>query len=151
MSAAAPDPDKLARLRKAARHVAHDIGMLQGAWAHLADPFVYTAWYIHCRSIMDFLDGRGTNQDDIRARDFFDDPATWEAADSAVGKPGEYEAYRTAVHKLAAHLTYTRIDYAEQDAFRPSKSIHDHLLGRCSLFVRALPLERLAWFGGLDI
>jgi hypothetical protein len=151
MSAAAPDPSTMARLSKAAPHVAHDIRMLHDAWAHLGNSFAYTAWFVHCRSIMDFLDGRGSNPDDIRAKDFFDDPATWESVDSTVAKPATYEAYRTAVNKLAAHLTYERIQYADQDAFAPSRAIHDHLLGRCALFVRTLPAERLPWFAGLGI
>ncbi len=99
---------------------------------------------------MDFLEGRGTNPDDIRARDYID-AKTWDPTRDAVTKPKDYEDYRTAVHKLAAHLTYSRIDYAEQQRFRPSKEIHDYLLGLCALFVRMLPPDRLPWFGGLGL
>ena len=136
-------------LRKAAPHVAHDIRMLRDAWLHLGNSFAYTAWFIHCRTVMDFLDGGGTEPDDIRAKDYFDDPDAWRRADGAIRKPPDYPDYRTAVHKLAAHLTYTRIEYAEQEKFKPSKTINDHLLGRCSLFLHMLPAERLPWFAGL--
>ena len=143
-----PDPE---RLRKAAPHVAHDIRMLRDAWLHRDNAFAYTAWFIHCRSVMDFLDARGSNPDDIRARDYFDDPKAWQQADAATSQPPDYDEYRTAVNKLAAHLTYTRVDYAEQDRFRPSTAIHDYLLGRCALFARMLPPNRIPWFAGLGL
>jgi hypothetical protein len=139
------DPDNL---RRAAIHVAHDIRMLDVAYARRADAFAYTAWFIHGRSVMDFLDGRGSNPDDIRARDFFDPPETWDEADRKVVKPADYEEYRQAVHKLAAHLTYTRIAYAETGQFAPSAALTEHLIGRSAMFARLLPPERLAWFGG---
>lgn len=139
------------RLRKAAVHVAHDIQMLRDAWLQLDNAFAYTAWFIHCRSVMDFLDGIENRPDDIHAKAYFDDPTQWQAADAATSKPLTYGAYRIAVNKLAAHLTFARIDYAENMDFRPSKTIHDYLLGRCAVFVKALPIERVSWFAGLGL
>jgi len=139
------------RCRAAGPHVAHDIMMLRDSWLHRGNSFAHTAWFIHCRSVMDFLDGRGDRDDDVLATDFFDDSVSWQAADTAVPKPADYEQYRNAVHKLAAHLTYTRIDYAMKDVYQPSKAIHDFLMGRCALFLRMLPFDRVAWFAGLGL
>ena len=150
MSAAAAE-DSVERLRKAAPHVAHDIRMLREAWLNRDNVFAYTAWFIHCRTVMDFLDGLGSHPDDIYATHFFDNPAVWSEIEKGSPKPSEYADYREAVNKLAAHLTYTRIAYGEQERFKPSKAIHDNLLGRSAAFIRALPPERVAWFAGLGL
>ena len=67
----------------------------------------------------------------------------------AVEKPKRYDDYRTAVHKLAAHLTYSRIDYADDGSYKPSKEITDYLMGLALLFLRKLPDDQLVWFGSL--
>jgi hypothetical protein len=138
-----------AKLKAAAPHVAHDIRMLRESWhSHAASPFAWTAWFIHTRSVMDFVDGRGKHADDVRARDYLES-GRWESIAAAVSKPADYEDYRNAVHKLAAHLTYTRIQYAESGRFVPSRSITEFLLGQTHLFLRHLPDDRVSWFGGL--
>jgi hypothetical protein len=53
-------------------------------------------------------------------------------------------------HKLAAHLTFARIQYQEKELV-PSKDITAYLLGLSCLFVDELPPRRQVWFGGLQL
>lgn len=156
-------------LRRAAPHVAHDIRTFAESWRrHQKDPFAWIAWFVCCRSLMDFFDAKcsdkrkpkkeGENgKDDICATDFVD-PAEWVQAVEVARpmRPGNYDQYRDVVNKLAAHLTYKRIEYAdraqrgEKDC-QPSKEVTEYLLGLGALFVRKLTDERAAWFGALVV
>jgi hypothetical protein len=96
---------------------------------------------------MDFFNANTDNPDDIQARDFL---PNWEAIASGIGRPATYMSERTHVHKLAAHLTYTRVALASQkEPPRPTREMTDFLLGQAALFIRSLPDERVVWFGGL--
>lgn len=138
-------------LRKAATHVAHDIRMLRRAWyRHSRDPLAYTAWFVHCRSVMDFFAGVGNQpDDDVYAWHYFTDQNQWDGPRDAAPKPPKYDDYRPAVNKLAAHLTYSRVDYAARGPLPPSLEMTEYLLGLTALFHRLLPPDRAAWFGGL--
>lgn len=139
-------------LRKAATHIAHDVRMLREAWRQQSDPLAYTAWFIHCRSVMDFFAGVGMDpDDDIYAWHYFPKQSDWDDVRDKITQPAEYQQYRKAVAKLAAHLTYSRIDYAEEHKLSPSLALTEYLLGLAGLFLRLLPPERVAWFGGLSL
>ncbi len=101
---------------------------------------------------MDFFAGVGLKpDDDIYAWHYFAKQDEWDAEREKVPKPLRYKDYREAVNKLAAHLTYSRVDYAETRELPPSREITEYLLGLAGLFVRLLPAERAAWFGGLAL
>lgn len=100
---------------------------------------------------MDFFAGAGNNPDDIYAWHYFADEPAWNSQRDKVNKPSDYGKYRTAVNKLAAHLTYSRIDFASSEPLPPSLATTEYLLGLANLFMRLLPAERVAWFGGLSL
>lgn len=141
-------------LRGAAHHVAHDIRMLGRAFDRLQnDAFAYTAWFVHCRSVMDFFREGKTDDDDINVSDFLTQGPTWKGLVQGIKKPDGYKDTRTAVNKLAAHLTYTRLKYEKggeyEDKGLPSEKITNYLLALTHLFLDALPSERRVWFGGV--
>ena len=139
-------------LRRAAHHVAHDIRMLGRAFDRLqADAFAYTAWFIHCRSVMGFFQVKG-HSNDILVSTFL--PwSTWENIVQNIHEPDGYQETRNAVNKLAAHLAFDRLKYekggSHEDQGRPREDITNYLLALARLFVDALPPERQAWFGGI--
>jgi hypothetical protein len=142
-------------LRRAATHIAHDVRTLGDSWRRRHDILGWIVWFVSARSLMDFFSpdcrtGKTKNHDDVCARDYFPS-GQWATTLAKLDplKPANYEAYRVAVNKLAAHLTYTRIEYAEGDQFRPCREVTEYLLGVATLFTRELPPERAAWFGGL--
>jgi hypothetical protein len=103
---------------------------------------------------MDFFDpacrtGAKARYDDICANDYFDS-LKWSEALAKLDslKPHDYDEYRKAINKLAAHLSYSRITYAETKGFEPSPQLTSYLLSVATLFMRSLPPERAAWFGG---
>jgi hypothetical protein len=101
---------------------------------------------------MDFFDGVGTKpDDDIYAWHYFAKQPDWDDARNRLPKPTQYKEYRDAVNKLAAHLTYSRVDYGETRQLPPSREITEYLLGLARLFIRLVPHDHAAWFGGLDI
>ena len=66
-----PTPDQL---KGAARHVAHDIRMLGRAFENQQSAFAWTAWFIHCRAVMGFLEYRGdSTKDDLYASHYVPD------------------------------------------------------------------------------
>jgi len=116
------------------------------------DAFAYTAWFIHCRSVMCFFRERNQNSDIVVA-DFLMPGTTWEKIKNGVTEPDDYKATYIAVNKLAAHLTYTRLKYekggSREEQGRPSEEITNYLLALTRLFLDELPAERRAWFGGV--
>ncbi len=141
-------------LRRAAHHVAHDIRMLGRSFdRHQHDPFAYTAWFVHCRSVMEFFRESTENNDDIIVSHFLSQGLTWKRLVQGTKKPAGYKETRCAVNKLAAHLTYTRLDYetggCRESQGLPSEEITNYLLSLACLFVDALPPERTVWFGGI--
>ncbi len=135
------------KLRRAAHHVAHDVRMLGRAFDKRDNAFAYTAWFVHCRSVMEFFREDKENKDDIVVTDFL---PTWK---EDTKKPDGYDDMKTAVNKLAAHLTHTRLKYekgGEREAKGlPSEEITNYLLGLTHLFLEALPAKRRVWFGGV--
>ena len=140
------------QLCQAAHHIAHDIRMLAKAHEGQSKPFAYTAWFVHCRSVMGFFDRCCTptkKKDDVCACHYVDD---WTAVRGGLEKPDGYERYWEGTNKLAAHLTYSRAEYASlppEKQVVPSAAITEHLLGVTEVFLGRLPEERQAWFGGL--
>ena len=102
---------------------------------------------------MDFFAGVGMDpNDDIYAWHYFPKRSDWDDARDTITQPSEHSQYRTAVAKLAAHLTYSRIEYAEDNKeLAPSLALTEYLLGLAGVFLRLLPPERVAWFGGLSL
>jgi hypothetical protein len=97
------------------------------------------------------------SRDDICATEFLA-KGEWAEAVGQVSdsKPREYGEYRKVVNKLAAHLTYKRIEHAEraqrgEQDFTPSKEVTEYLLCLANLFWQKLPDHRAAWFGEMMI
>lgn len=144
-------------LAAAAQHVAHDLELLQLAWAERHTRLGWTLWFILARSLSDFFfeferkkRRGGVFQDDILAVDF---PASGPWRDvaepilkSAGGLP-EWPGLRDAVNKTAAHLTYSRIDAAAAGHGGPSEGIHRLLAGTATVWRERLSPTARAWFG----
>ena len=64
-------------------------------------------------------------------------------------KPHDYPRFRRATNKLAAHLTYARIEYEGDDRWSPSPEVTEFLLGLAGVFYSELSNERKLWFGRL--
>ena len=137
------------KIQAAAKHVAHDIRRLGESYNGRGDAFAYTSWYVFCRSVMDFMESTNDNNDDVLAADYFEDPDEWQEVLKAATMPADYKEFRTAVNKLAAHLTFSRAKYEDDDKFAPSIEITDYLLGLARVFYDRLPEDRKLWFGGL--
>jgi hypothetical protein len=136
-------------LKKAAPHIARELTSLRQAWhRHSADPFAWTAWFVHCRNLVDFFEGNGKDKD-LFARHYAD-AAAWSGAMSRLEAPERFSEYKDAAAKLAAHLTYHRVELAEQN-YVPSQAVTAHLLGLGMLFLQMLPPPRSAWFGDLAL
>ena len=140
-------------LRKAARHVAHDVRMLARAYTeHGHSAFAWTAWFVHCRSVMEFFGDDARYPDDIVVSHFLPSGTTWGALTKLTQEPVGYDGVREAANKLAGHLTYSRLEYEKggsRNEVVPSEEITNYLLGLTHLFLDALPSERKVWFGGL--
>ena len=134
------------KIEASAKHVAHDIRRLGESYNQRGDAFAYTAWYTFCRSVMDFMESTSDKNDDVLASDYFEDPDEWQEVLKATKKPEDYKQFRTAVNKLAAHLTYSRAKYEDDDKFAPSGEITDYLLGLAHVFYTRLPKGRKLWF-----
>lgn len=136
-------------LKRAAKHVSHDIRRLGEAYSLRENSFAWTSWYVFCRSVMDFFDPGDPKGDDILAEHYFDDPQEWRKLLTEAERPEDYAAFRMATNKLAAHLTYARIDYEGDERWSPSAELTDHLLGLAGVFYQRLPEDRKLWFGRL--
>ena len=139
-------------LRRSAHHVSHDIRMLGRAFdEHRTSPFAYTSWFVHARSVMDFLDDTWKCDDDVIATDYMP-LVQWIAIANATTKPEDYRPIRHAVNALASHLSYKRLDYEKggikEHEGLPSEEITNYLLGLARLFTNALPSKRQVWFAG---
>ena len=123
--------------------------MLRRAWQqHQFDPLAYTAWFVHCRNLMNFYDSVG-QPDEIKVSVYVTGvEPEWQSGTAGIRKPHNYDDYRRAVNKLAAHLTWDRTDPKWRN-YPPSQEITEYLLGLSTLLLRVLPLESVAWFGGV--
>jgi len=135
-------------LRGAAKHITYEFRMLPAALLRqrTGDPSAYTAWFIHCRNVMAFVENKGHETDDCCAQDYIDDPLAWHAARRSVPLPAPYETYRRAIPKLAAHLTYSRLKYEGEASPRPSEEVTTYLLSLGVTFAGMLSATRLRWF-----
>jgi hypothetical protein len=63
-------------------------------------------------------------------------------------RPKDYDGYRTAAHKRAAHLTYQRAAYRRKGdkSYDPSAEVSAYLLGLATLFLNSLTAEHQDWF-----
>lgn len=146
-------------LKAAAAHIAHDVEMLTLAWAKRNTRLGWTLWFMLARSLADFLfvyqrkavdKDKKAYLDDILAADYLDD-GRWQAAARELEKekPPETAKVRKAANKLAAHLTYDRLDGEAWDGHAPPEPVHRFLLGAFQVWIAELPPERRAWFGAL--
>ena len=134
-------------LRRSAAHVAYEIRAFRLAWAHhSSNMFAYTAWFIHCRNLLAFFEGRGKGKD-LLARHYINGNE-WHDMLNRVQKPDNLPEWRKALSRLAAHLTYHRVELAE-GAFVPNALLTSYVLGLALEFLRLLPPPRLAWFGDM--
>ena len=111
----------------------------------------YTAWYVHCRTLMDFFESKPTDKDDVLATHYLDQPDEWRELVKKAKSP-KYDDMAEAANKLMAHLTYARCSYqgaADPDEYRPSQEVTDCLLALSQAFYERLASERKVWFGGL--
>ena len=83
--------------------------------------------------------------DDVIAKDFFDEPSAWEAVCPPL--PAELVAIRERVNKELAHLTYTRIGITERDKVWPFMQIAAAFVPTLKAFAAHVPNTRLsvAW------
>ena len=134
-------------LRSGARHVAYEIRAFRAAWQHRSSsPFAYTAWFVHCRNLMGFFDGRGRDKD-LFARHYIDGTA-WDDALQRLERPTDYEKWWDIISRQASHLTLHRVELEDKE-YVPDEEITKHILGLAMQFVQLLPPPRVAWFGNL--
>lgn len=139
-------------LEAAAPHVLHDLELLQLAWEGRTTRVGWTLWFILARSLDDFFfqferrKRRDGYQDDVLAADFLP-LSKWETVAKSLEPPPDYKSVRTAANKLAAHLTYSRIDAEGDRRAPPSPAAHDFLLQVASAWFDVMPASRRAWFG----
>jgi hypothetical protein len=110
---------------------------------------------LHARNLLNmFYEARVLHEvsdDDVLARDFYVPPASWERI--RPGLPPTLEGVRERLNKLLAHLTYSRIGYAQSDAedWRwPCAEMGSELEELVALFLRNLPAENKDFFSMLD-
>ena len=111
-------------LRGALEHLTYELKALQGAFDFFFEPFVerkfsearlvLEAFLVHTRNLIDFFHGDPTKarDDDMVAQDFLPPSTDWPSICPPF--PLDLEDTRTAVHKLVAHLTYARVEYARE-------------------------------------
>lgn len=142
-----PKPDE--KLEAAAEHVGYELRMLVIALIKqrtIGDRFAYTAWFLHCRNLMDFFEGKGHDSDDIAAQHFVPGQEhSWHKARRAEATPTGYAKWRRHVNKLASHLTYDRIKYGACSP-PPSPDVTLYMIRLGVRFLAFLPSERVAWF-----
>jgi len=98
---------------------------------------------------MKFYDSQG-QKDEIKVSAFLTSEveAEWQKGLAGVRRPNDFDDYRDAVDKLAAHLTWDRTD-PKWARYPPSQEITEYLIGLSLLLLRVLPPERVGWFGGV--
>ena len=143
--------EKNDELRRMAHHVAHDVRMLKQAFEQQQhDSFAYTAWFVHCRTVMEFLGEERLDSRDVHASDYVG-AKDWTEIRKDAKEPDNFSVVRDAVNALAAHLSCERLKYetgGEYEAYgRPSEEITNYLLALTHLFLDYLPPERRVWFG----
>lgn len=126
------------KLKGGIPHVAHEVRLLLLSYHLRASEFAYTGWFVHARNVHSFLIGKGHNQDEIAAQDFFRGREhDWHNTRRALNAPRRFREYRTAINKLAAHLTYSRLAYARR-RFPPDAAITAYLLQLVARFLDRL-------------
>ena len=147
-------------LRRATRHICHDLYLMQLAWKKQQDPVAYTMWFITVRGLMDFffkdersIDFRRTkdeeekrHKDDVLAADYLADGVWKDVAEGLCKnkKPEDYSTVRETANKLAAHLTYSRVDQ-EEISVSPSESVHAFIRDTADRWIEELSPDRRKW------
>lgn len=133
-----PRAKTLDRLSRALPHVAHEARMLLLSYLRRTFAPAYTAWFVHARNLMDFVEGKGHEADEICAQLFFPGKEhQWHEERRKTRQPPRYKKYRGASNKLAAHLTFDRIKY-ERSRFPPDRRLTEYLLSHIVLFAARL-------------
>jgi len=139
-------------LRRAARHVDHEMEMVLGTGERLrrpaeagADPLLrralLEAWGVHYRALLEFFHpAKGTRPDVILAEHYFRDPAIWNRLAPRLTK--RQARRREALHIMLAHLSYRR----HPRLTRWSVADHELIRLRVRLFFNRLPARRRRWF-----
>ena len=101
------------------------------------------AFLVHYRNLIDFFYERKGRPSDARAADYMDGLIVWKP-----NRPPWVASERERCHKLLAHLTYDRVEYAESDlmTWDDLEDKTDHLRAEWLAFLAALPPARREWF-----
>jgi len=117
--------------------------------------FALESFLLHARNLLNtFYEPRPLAQmgdDDLLARDFFIPPANWERVRPA-SVPPTLSSVRERLNKLLAHLTYSRVGYADNDdpSWRwPCAEMARELKELIEVFKKNLPEENRRFFGDL--
>ena len=146
-SGSPPPPECLAA---AAYAVAHDLELLDIAWAEKNTRLGWSLWFVLARSLMDFFFKTDREKDTILASDF---PAVepWPPFAASLVATAEklpaYKAVRAAANKNVAHLTYERTNENAESRIPPSEPVHRFLKGVASEWMSRLNPEARVWFG----
>jgi hypothetical protein len=104
---------------------------------------VLTAFTIHTRNLLDFFyPSKNIKADDIVAGDYFDNVADWERLSPEVSET--LRDSREQVNKLSAHLTYSRVNWVEQERWWMWVDIYNDLLKVYQAFIANVPASRVA-------
>jgi hypothetical protein len=157
-------PDRIrtsGELRRAAVHFMWEFETMRESyaiWSGTPRGAIYRlsleSFLLHSRNLLNtFYEARQLHQvseDDVLARDFFIPPATWEKVRPEL--PPTLASVKERLNKLVSHLSYSRLDYAMNDALDwrwPCDAMSGELHGLTILFKTNLPEEHKAFFVGL--
>jgi len=142
------------QLREATEDVADEIYLFHAACVELRKQrpsrLAWQCWYVLARNLMDFFDTtpRRRDGDELLAADYFQRPEDWHTRRNELARPADYERYKVAAHKIAAHLTYGRQRYRQKGsaAYPPSPEVSNHLAELSRLFLASLDQDPQDWF-----
>ena len=139
-----PEP----KLRQVAVHVVYEAAILIHAYADHARRTSYTAWFVHYRNLSMFFRGKGHDEDEACAQDFFPEPRSWHDLRRKVrppSDPGLVLKYENAANELAVHLSYNRDQFLTRDV-TPNAELTAYVQRLLWAFLDALPPTGLTWF-----
>jgi len=141
--------DKLeSKLAELAHHVIYEAAMLLHAFDDRSRRTSYTAWFVHYRNLILFFRGKGHDEDEGCAQDFFADPLTWHEKRRAVPLPSDpvlLSDFEQAANELAVHLSYNRSEFVDP-AKPPNAELTAYVRRLVWSFLDSVPPDRRAWF-----
>ena len=148
-----PYEPSIDELDTAPRHIVHDIMRLKQALSESRHAMAWTAWYIHCRSVMEFFESAplDPSKDDIIATHYVD-KVEWSQTLAMHERPTAYTEYRGLWTPKQVGMTYlgsSAAEAADGEEYSPSPEVTEYLLRLARAFYELLPEERKPAFGGL--